>query len=58
MVPSLAETYEALEKVKVFFYAHSVTEADCERILCLEKSYFQLSHNSAMRQKTMYIFLC
>src|SRR5215510_7931922 len=27
MVPSFAETYEALEKVKVFFYAQSVSNA-------------------------------
>jgi hypothetical protein len=32
MVPSFAETYEALEKVKAFFYAHSVTDVDREHI--------------------------
>jgi hypothetical protein len=37
MVPSFAETYEALEKVRAFFYAHSVTDADREHILGLEK---------------------
>ena len=58
MVPSFAETYEALEKVKAFFYAQSVSDADCENILSLEKSYFQLRQNSAKKQKTMYdIFL-
>jgi hypothetical protein len=51
MVPSFAETYEALEKVKAFFYAHSVTDADCEHILGPEKSYFQLRQNSAKKQK-------
>jgi hypothetical protein len=56
MVPSFAETYEALEKVQAFFYAHSVTDADRERILGLEKSYFQLRQNSATKQKTMYGF--
>src|SRR5215510_4363022 len=30
MVPSFAETYEALEKVKAFFYAQSVSDADRE----------------------------
>jgi DNA-binding ferritin-like protein len=40
MVPSFAETYEALEKVKAFFYAHSVTYADRERILGLESHIF------------------
>jgi hypothetical protein len=42
MVPSFAETYEALEKVKAFFYAHCVTDVDCEHILGFKKSYFQL----------------
>jgi hypothetical protein len=51
-----AETYEALEKVKAFFYVHSVTDADRENIISLEKSYFQLSQNSAKKQKTMYDF--
>jgi hypothetical protein len=56
MLPSFAKTYEALEKVRAFFYAHSVTDVDRERILDLEKSYFQLRQNSAMKQKTMYDF--
>jgi hypothetical protein len=51
-----ADTYEALEEVKAFFYAHSVTDADCENILSLKKSYFQLRKNSAKKQKTMYDF--
>jgi hypothetical protein len=42
MVPSFAETYEALQKVKAFFYAQSGSDTDCENILILEKSYFQL----------------
>jgi hypothetical protein len=58
MVPNFAETYKALEKVKAFFYAHSVTDADHENILSPEKSYFQLRQNSAKKQKTMYDFLC
>jgi hypothetical protein len=56
MMPSFAETYEALEKVRAFFYAHTVTDADRERILGIEKSYFQLRKNSAMKQKTIYDF--
>jgi hypothetical protein len=39
-------------------YAHSVTDADREHILGLEKSYFQLRQNSAKKQKTMYDFFC
>jgi hypothetical protein len=56
MVPSFTETYEALEKVKAFFYAHSVSDADRENILSLEKSYFQLRQSSAKKQKTTYDF--
>jgi predicted RNA binding protein with dsRBD fold (UPF0201 family) len=40
MVPSFAETYEALEKVKAFFYAQSVSDADRENILSLESHIF------------------
>jgi hypothetical protein len=50
MVPSFAETYEALQKVKAFFYAQS------ENILSLEKLFFQLRQNSAKKQRTMYYF--
>jgi hypothetical protein len=56
MVPSFAETYKALQRVKVFFYMQSGSDADCENILSLEKSYFQLKHNSAKKQRTMYDF--
>jgi hypothetical protein len=56
MVPSFAETYEPLETVREFFYAHSVTDADRECILGLEQSYFQLRKNSATKQKTIYDF--
>jgi hypothetical protein len=55
---SFSETYKALEKVKAFFFAHSVTDADREHILSLEKSYFELRQNSAKKQKTMYDFFC
>jgi hypothetical protein len=58
MVPSFAKTYEALEKVKAFFCAHSVTDADRVNILSLEMSYFQLRQNSAKKQKTMFDFFC
>jgi hypothetical protein len=36
---SFTKTYEALEKVKAFFYANSVTDADHQHILSLEKSF-------------------
>jgi hypothetical protein len=58
MVPSFAETYEALQKVKAFFYAQSGSGADRENILSLEKSYFQLRQNSTKKQRTMYDFFC
>jgi hypothetical protein len=41
-VPGFAKTYKALEKVKEFFYAHSVTDADHEQILGLEKVIFSI----------------
>jgi hypothetical protein len=56
MVPSFAETYKALEKVKAFFYAQSVSDAERENISSHKKSYFQLRQNSAKKQKTMYDF--
>ena len=56
MMPSFAETYEALQKVKAFFYAQSGSNADSENILSLEKSHFQLRQNSAKKQRTMYDF--
>jgi len=56
MVPIFAETYEDLEKVKAFFHAQSVSDADRENILSLEKSYFKLRQNSAKKQKKMYDF--
>jgi hypothetical protein len=41
---------------RVARYAHSVTDADCEHILGLKKSYFQLRQNPAKKRKTMYDF--
>jgi ribosomal protein S19E (S16A) len=58
MVPSFAETYEALQKVKAFFYVQSGSDADRENISSLEKSYFQLRQNSAKKQRAMYDFFC
>jgi hypothetical protein len=58
MVPSFAETYEALEKVKAFFYAKSVSDTDRESIFSLEKSYFQLKQivPRSKRQCTTLLF--
>jgi hypothetical protein len=56
MVPSFAKTYEALQKVKAFFYVQSGSDAGRENIVSLEKSYFQLRQNSAKKQRTMYKF--
>jgi hypothetical protein len=57
MEPSFAETYEALWKVKAFFYAQSGSDADHGHILGFEKSYFQLRQNSAKKQMIMCAFL-
>jgi predicted RNA binding protein with dsRBD fold (UPF0201 family) len=58
MVPSFAETYEALQKVKAFLYVQSGRDADRENISSLEKSYFQLRQISAKKQRAMYDFFC
>jgi len=58
MAPRFDETYEALQKVKAFFHVQSGSDADCENILSLEKSYFQLRQNSAKKQRTIYDFFC
>jgi hypothetical protein len=49
-------TFAELETVLFTWYQHSVTDADREHILGLEKSYFQLRQNSAKKQKTVYDF--
>jgi hypothetical protein len=51
MLPSFAETYEALLKVKAFFYAHSVTDADSEHILGLEKVVFSIEEKFCQEAK-------
>jgi hypothetical protein len=54
MVPSFVKTYEALQKVKAFFYTQCGSYTAPENTLSLEKSYFQLRQNSAKKQRTMY----
>jgi hypothetical protein len=56
MLPSFAEIYETLQKVKAFFYVQSGIDADHENVLSLKKSYFQLRQNSTKKQRTMYDF--
>jgi hypothetical protein len=51
-------TFAELETVLFTWYQQSVTDADHENILSLEKSYFQLRQNSAKKQKTVYEFFC
>jgi hypothetical protein len=56
VVPSFAETHEALMKVKSFFHAHSTSDSDYESVLGLEKSYFELSVNFAQNKCQSKIF--
>jgi hypothetical protein len=42
VVPSFAETHEALMKVKSFFYVHSTSDSDRESVLGLKKLYFEM----------------
>jgi hypothetical protein len=52
VVPSFAETHEALMKVRYFFYAHSTIDSDCESVLGLEKSYFELRRSKVCSKQT------
>jgi hypothetical protein len=57
VVPSFAETYEALMKVKSFFYAQSTSDSDRESVLGLEKSYFELRSKVCIKQTSMKDYL-
>jgi hypothetical protein len=57
VVPSFAETHEALMKVKYFFYAHSTSDSDRESVLGLEKSYFELRSKVCTKQTSIKDFL-
>jgi hypothetical protein len=50
VVPSFVETHEALMKVKSSFYAHSTSGSDCESVLGLEESYFELRSKVCTKQ--------
>lgn len=54
-IPTFTETYEALQKIKDFFYARSEKRSDHENILSLEKSYFDLKQKSN-KQLTIHDF--
>jgi hypothetical protein len=56
VVPSFAETHEALKKVKSFFYAHSTSDSDCESVLGLEQSYFESRSKVCTKQMSIKIF--
>jgi hypothetical protein len=57
VVPSFAETHEALKKVRSFFYAHSTSDSDRESVLGLEKSYFELRRKVCTKERSMKDFL-
>jgi hypothetical protein len=56
VVPSFAETHEALTKVKSFFYAHSTSDSDRESVLGLEKLYFELRSKVCTKRMSMKDF--
>jgi hypothetical protein len=53
VVPSFAETHEALMKVKSFFYAHSTSDSDHESVLGHEESYFELRSKICTKQTSI-----
>jgi hypothetical protein len=57
VVPSFAESHEALMKVKSFFYAHSTSDRDRKSVLGLEKSYLELRSTVRTKQTSMKDFL-
>jgi hypothetical protein len=57
VLPSFAETHEALMKVKSFFYAPSTSDSDRESVLGLDKSYFELRSKVCTKQISMKDFL-
>jgi hypothetical protein len=56
VVPSSAETHEALTKVKSFFYVHSTSDSDRESVLGLKKSYFEFRRKVCTKQTSMKDF--
>jgi hypothetical protein len=56
VVPSFAETHEALMKVKSFFYAHSTSDSDRESFVGLDKSYFELRGKLCTKQTSRKMF--
>jgi hypothetical protein len=53
VVPSFAETQEALMIVKSLFYAHSTSDSDRKSVLGLEKSYFELRRKVCTKQMSV-----
>jgi hypothetical protein len=56
VVPSFAETHQALTKVKSFVYAHRMSDSDRESVLGLEKLYFELRSKVCTKQTSMKDF--
>jgi hypothetical protein len=52
VVPSFAETQEALMKVRSFFYTHSTSDSDRGSVLGLEISYFELRRSKVCSKQT------
>jgi predicted metal-binding protein len=45
VVPNFAEVHEMLMEVRSFVYAHSNSDGDCDSVLSLESSFFELRRN-------------
>jgi hypothetical protein len=57
VVPNFAEAYEALKKLKSFVYLHSNSDGDCDSVLSLESSCFELRHKVSTKQLSITDFL-
>jgi hypothetical protein len=50
VLPNFAKAHEALMKVKSFVYAHSNSDGDCDSVLSLESSFFELRRKVSTKQ--------
>jgi hypothetical protein len=54
VVPNSAKVHEALMKVKSFVYVHSNSDGDCDSVLSLESSLFELKTQSFYKTTVNY----
>jgi hypothetical protein len=56
VVPNFAEGQEGLMKVKSSVYAYSNSDGDCDSVLSLESSFFELRRKASKKQLSITVF--